>query len=65
MANNSNSSFSKWVRSNRFILQVTALALGLLSPFILFLTLQSGQTGLAAIAFLLIAVGMLLTFIAG
>jgi len=60
-----NDTLAKWTRKHRFALQVTALFLGLLAPFGLFLALQAGVMGLAAAAFALIAVGMLLTFIAG
>jgi hypothetical protein len=65
METNKNRSFSKWVRKNRFPLQLGAMALGLLAPFGLFMALQAGQVGLAGFAFALIAAGMALTFLAG
>ncbi len=59
------SKLQAWNKRNRFAVQIFALLLALLSPFVLYAALASAFTWLAVLAFTLFTCAMALTFWAG
>lgn len=59
------SKFQAWIKRNKFTLQLGALGLAVLAPFALYAALSAGLLWLAVVCFALLALGILLTFLAG